>query len=97
MTKARTGSHDICRATSFSIPAPNNNIIKNNPAKIHAVFIDIVPLDKCLEAVLGFAASISLSIIRFSVIARPRAPTPATKIQTRSRLKIELSSSKSLN
>ena len=78
---ATTGSHDIFSATSFRLHAEKSSIPRNNPARTQDDCIDIVPDGRCLDAVLGFSASISLSIIRLSTIARPRAPTAAKIIQ----------------
>ena len=43
-------------------------------------FIDKDPDTKCRFSVLGFVASMSLSIIRFNAMAKPLAPIAATRI-----------------
>ena len=80
MTKTRTGSQAIISATSLSCHAPNNSIPRKIAERVQAVFIDIAPDTRWRFSVRGLAASMSRSIIRFRVIARPRAPTAAIRI-----------------
>ena len=83
-TNATTGSHAIIKATSLSNPALTRSIIRKTADRIQAVCIFIVPDARCLPSVRGFAASMSRSMIRLSVIANPRAPTAAMRIHNKS-------------
>ena len=84
MTKTSTGNQAIISATSLSCQAPNNSIPRKIADNIQAVFNVNSPETKCLPDVLGLAASISRSIMRFRAIAKPRAPTAANRIHIRS-------------
>ena len=86
MTNAMTGNHAILRATMFSLHDANKRVARNAIERDQASNSVILPEGRCLEAVRGFFASISLSMSLFRAMARPRAPIAARMIQSRSRL-----------